>query len=381
MTDERLHTPDRSNTDSIKWQRYAGRDILPMWVADMDFAAPAAVLDAIQERVAHGVLGYANPSGSLREAIVEGIARDHGWQIEAEWLVFLPGVVSGFNLFCRLAGEPGDNVLAFPPIYPPVLAAPANQERRLLRNELVLRGGQWEYDWAGLDTLLATQRARATILCNPHNPVGRSWRREELTRFAWYAEKHDWLICSDDIHCGLVIDPKHPYVPIASLDEAVAQRTVTLMAPSKTWNIPGLACAFAVIPNASLRRQYVGLGRGLIPEVNALGLAACEAAYRHGDAWRQAMLAQLRSNAIRLHAAVNALPGLSMTPVEATYLAWVDCRETGLVSPQKYFEEHGLGFSDGRDFGMDGFVRINFACSPVLLEEALRRLDLAAHAA
>lgn len=381
MTDEILRTPDRSNTDSVKWQRYAGRDILPMWVADMDFAAPEAVIDAIQQRVAHGVLGYASPSASLRGAIVEGIARDHGWKIETDWLVFLPGVVSGFNLFCRLAGEAGDNILSFPPIYPPVLAAPVHQERRLLRNELVLRGGHWEYDWTGLDTLLAAQRARAMILCNPHNPVGRSWSREELTRLAWYADKNDWLICSDDIHCGLVLDPNHPYVPIASLDEAVAQRTVTLMAPSKTWNIPGLACAFAVIPNASLRRQYINRGRGLIPEVNTLALTACEAGYRHGDAWRQALLAQLRANARRLHAAVNALPGLSMTPVEATYLAWVDCREMGLSSPHKHFKQHGLGFSEGRDFGMEGFVRINFACSPTLLEEALRRLDLAAHAA
>ncbi|MEN3110340.1 MalY/PatB family protein [Uliginosibacterium paludis] len=381
MTADFLTPPDRRHSDSIKWQRYAGRDILPMWVADMDYAIPEPVQQALQDRVAHGVFGYAHPSESLRQAIVEGIERDHGWRIDADWLVFLPGVVSGFNLTARLAGEPGSNILAFPPVYPPILTAAGNQERSLLRSELVLAGGRWEYDWAGLDTLLETRRARAMMLCNPHNPVGRSWSREELTRLAWYAEKHDWLICSDDIHCGLVIDPAHPYTPIASLDEAVAQRTITLMAPSKTWNIPGLGCAFAIIPNAGLRKQYIAAGRGLMPDVNILGLVACEAAYREGDAWRQALLAQLRTNAKRLLEAVNALPGLSMTPVEATYLAWIDCRGLGQSGPQKYFETHGLGFSDGRDFGMEGFVRINFACSPTLLEEAIRRLELAVRAA
>ncbi|MDQ7990357.1 MAG: PatB family C-S lyase [Candidatus Dactylopiibacterium sp.] len=381
MSSALLHTPDRQHSDSIKWQRYAGRDILPMWVADMDFAAPAEVVEALQARIAQGMFGYTEPSASLHEAIVDGIARDHGWQIEPDWIVFLPGVVSGFNLACRLAGTPGDSVLTFPPIYPPVLTAPRNQERRLLRSELVLAGGHWEYDWEGLDTLLATQRAREVVICNPHNPVGRVWSRDELTRLAWYAEKHDWLICSDDIHCGLVLDPTRPYTPIAALDESIAQRTITLMAPSKTWNIPALGCAFAVIPNASLRKQYVAAGHGLTPEVNLLGLVACEAAYRHGDAWRQALLARLRENAQRLHACVNALDGLSMTPVEATYLAWVDCRALGLAQPQKYFEQHGLGFSDGRDFGMEGFVRINFACGPELLDEALRRLDLAVRAA
>lgn len=381
MTGNLLALPDRQHSDSIKWQRYADRDILPMWVADMDFAAPQVVIDALQDRVAHGVFGYSHPSGALRQAVVDGIARDHGWQIEPDWLVFLPGVVSGFNLACRLAGEPGDSVLSFPPIYPPVLGAPANNQRTLLRSDLHLVGGRWEFDWSGLDALLETRRARAMILCNPHNPVGRCWDREELTRLAWHAEKHDWLICSDDIHCGLVIDPAQRYTPIASLDEAVAQRTITLMAPSKTWNIPALGCAFAIIPNASLRRQYIALTRGIMPDVNVLGLVGCEAAYRDGDAWRQALLQQLQANATRLYGAVNALPGLSMTPVEATYLAWLDCRERGQANPQKFFETHGLGFSDGRDFGMEGFVRVNFGCGPDLLEEAIRRLELAAQAA
>ncbi|MDP5238242.1 PatB family C-S lyase [Uliginosibacterium sp. 31-16] len=373
--------PDRSQSDSIKWRRYANQDVLPLWVADMDFAAPPAVLAALQERIAHGVLGYAHPWPSLLDAVVEGIARDHAWHIEKEWIVWLPGVVQGFNLACRLAGEPGDGVLTFPPIYPPMLLAPDNQQRRLVRSNLVLAGGRWEYDWDGLDALLETQRARLLLLCNPHNPVGRTWSREELTRLAWHAEKHDWLICSDDIHCGLVIDPTQRYVPIASLDEAVAQRTITLMAPSKTWNIPALSSAFAIIPNASLRKQYVAAGRGLLPDVNVLGLTATEAAYRSGAPWRDALLPYLLGNARRVQEVINALPGLSCTAVEATYLAWIDCRSLNQASPQKFFEQHGVGLSDGRDFGMDGFVRLNFGCSRELLEEALRRISLAVLAA
>ncbi|NSL56490.1 MalY/PatB family protein [Uliginosibacterium aquaticum] len=372
--------PDRRHSDSIKWQRYAHRDVLPMWVADMDFAAPPAVREALQARLDHGVFGYAHVSTALREAIVEGIARDHDWQIEPDWLVFLPGVVQGFNLACRLAGEPGDGVLTFPPIYPPMLLAPDNHQRRLVRSELVLKGGRWEYDWDGLDALLATQSARLLMLCNPHNPVGRVWTREELTRLAWHAEKHDWLICSDDIHCGLVIDSAQPYLPIAALDEAIAQRSITLMAPSKTWNIPALGCAFAVIPNAHLRKQYLASARGLIPDVNVLGLVACEAAYRDGGPWREALLAYLQSNARALLAGVNALPGLSMTQVEATYLAWLDCRGLGLTDPQRHFERHGLGLSDGRDFGLNGFLRLNFGCSRALLDEALQRLATAVRA-
>ena len=369
--------PDRRHSDSIKWQRYAQRDILPMWVADMDFAAPPPVLEALQKRLAHGVFGYAHPPSTLREAIVEGIARDHDWRIEPDWLVFLPGVVQGFNLACRLAGEPGDGVLTFPPIYPPMLLAPDNHQRRLVRSELILKGGRWEYDWDGLDTLLETQSARLLMLCNPHNPVGRVWTREELTRLAWHAEKHDWLICSDDIHCGLVIDSEQPYLPIAALDEAIAQRTITLMAPSKTWNIPALGCAFAVIPNAHLRKQYLASARGLMPDVNVLGLTACEAAYRDGGPWREALLGYLQGNARHLLAGVNALPGLSMAPVEATYLAWLDCRALGLTDLQRHFERHGLGLSDGRDFGLNGFLRLNFGCSRTLLDEALLRLGKA----
>lgn len=368
--------PDRRQSDSVKWGRYAGRDVLPMWVADMDFAAPAAVIEALRTRIDHSVFGYSMPMHSLAAAVVEGLARDHAWHIEADWIVWLPGVVGGFNVACSLAGEPGDEVLTLTPVYPPFLAAPAHAGRQLVRSDLVLRGDRWECDWDDLAARI-TPRSRMLLLCHPHNPVGRVYGREELTRFAALAEQHGLLLCSDEIHGGLVIDPAHRHLPLAALSPEVARRTITLMAPSKTWNIPGLSSAFAVISDPLLRRRFRQAMRGFVAETNVLGLVATEAAYRHGDAWRQALLGYLHDNARLLVSRINATGILRTTPVEATYLAWIDCRALRLDNPAAFFEQHGVGLSNGADFGMPGFVRLNFGCSRALLEQALARIDKA----
>lgn len=368
--------PDRSRSDSLKWSRFADRDVLPMWVADMDFAAPRPVLEALQARVAHGVFGYGVPSHALNAAVVDALARDHDWHIQADWIVWLPGVVGGFNVACTLAGEAGDEVITLTPVYPPFLSAPAHAGRRLVRSDLVLRGTRWECDWDDLSARI-TPRSRMLLLCHPHNPVGRVYGREELRRFATLAEQHNLLLCSDEIHGGLVIDPAHRHIPLASLDEAVARRCITLMAPSKTWNIPGLSSAFAVISDANLRRLFRHAMRGFVSETNVLGLVATEAAYRHGDAWRQELLRYLHANAQRLVQAINGTEVLRTTPVEATYLAWIDCRALPALDPVAFFEGHGVGLSNGADFGMPGFVRLNFGCSRTLLDEALRRMTAA----
>ncbi|GAB4060098.1 PatB family C-S lyase [Uliginosibacterium sediminicola] len=365
--------PERRASHSMKWGRVAGRDVLPMWVADMDFAAPPPVLAALQESLAHGVMGYSMPWPSLLESIVEALARDHGWQIQPEWIVLIPGVVSGFNLACELAGEPGDAVVTLTPVYPPFLSAPGNSARELIRSDLQRQGERWVCD---VDALQAQTPAhsRLLMLCNPHNPVGRSYSRAELQQFAAYAEKNDLLICSDEIHCGLVLDDSAPHIPLASLDADTAKRCITLMAPSKTWNIPGLSSAFAVISDARLRARFKRAAEGILPHTNLLGLVATEAAYRHGEDWRQALLDYLRGNAARVAAAVAEMPGVSSTPVEATYLAWLDCRELALEHPARFFEAQGVLMSDGRDFGAPGFLRLNFGCSRSLLDEALARM-------
>jgi cystathionine beta-lyase len=368
---------DRRRVPSEKWGRYAGRDVLPLWVADMDFAAPPAVLDALHQRIDHGVFGYTDAWPSLIEAVVEGLQRDHGWAIDPDWLVWLPGVVAGFNLACAIAGEAGDGVLTATPVYPPFLSAPANTGRVLQRVELVLRDGRWQWDWEALEAA-CTPSTRLLLLCSPHNPVGRVFAEAELRRLADFAVRHDLIVCSDEIHCGLVLDADRPHRPLAALDEAGARRTITLMAPSKTWNIPALYCAFAVIPDAALRRRYRHAMRGIVPHLNVLGMVAAEAAYRDGAPWRQALLAYLRGNRDRVLQAVAAMPGLSMAVPEATYLAWIDCRgmmaARGAADPAALFEAAGVGLSDGVAFGAPGFLRLNFGCPRATLEDALGRM-------
>ena len=365
--------PDRRTMPGEKWGRYAGRDVLPLWVADMDFTAPPAVIDALHRRIDHGVFGYTDAWPGLIDAVIEGIARDHAWHITADWLVWLPGVVTGFNLACRATGEAGDEVLTATPVYPPFLGAPANNERKLVTRPLALADGRWGWDRAAVEAAMSPH-TRLLMLCNPHNPVGRVFDRNELEWIADLAARHDLTICSDEIHCGLILDPATAHVPIAALDASVARRTITLMAPSKTWNIPALYCAFAIIPDRALRQRFRHAMRGIVPHPNLLGMVATEAAYRDGAPWRTALLDYLRGNRDLVMDAVAALPGLATTRPEATYLAWIDCRDAGLDEPARFFERAGVGLSDGAPFGMPDFVRLNFGCPRVLLGEALQRM-------
>jgi cysteine-S-conjugate beta-lyase len=358
---------------SMKWSRYAGRDVLPMWVADMDFAAPPEVITALCEAVDFGHFSYSAPTASLTEATVTHLAQAYGWQIEPDWLVWLPGLVCGINLAVRAGCEAGDAVFTTTPVYPPFLAAPGLADRRLERVDLVRGAARWEWDFDATDAALA--RSRMWLLCHPHNPVGRAWDAEELQRIAEQAERHDVVICSDEIHCGLILDRAKQHTPLAALNPDIARRSITLMAPSKTFNIPGLGAALAVIPDATLRRRFQRVMAGIVPHVNVLGLIAMEAAFRHGEPWRRALIDYLADNARRVESAVAALPGVQMTPVEATYLAWIDCREHGHAAPQ--FEAAGLGLSDGRDFGAPGFVRLNFGCPRSTLDEGLARFSRA----
>ena len=271
------------------------------------------------------------------------------------------------------SGEPGSGVFTATPIYPPFLTAPEFANRRLVTAPLVLEENCWQWHWPAVEAAL-TPDTRLFMLCNPHNPVGRAWRRDELARIGELALRHDLLICSDEIHCGLVLEPGVEHLPIAALDDAVAQRTITLMAPSKTFNIAGLYCAFAIIPDATLRRRFCHEMRGILPPVSLPGMVAAEAAYRHGEPWRLALIDTLRANRDLTLQTLNALPGLSAAPVEATHLAWIDCRAAGLKQPAAFFEQHGVGLTDGAAFGAPGFVRLNFACPKSRLQEALSRM-------
>ena len=360
---------DRSGGDSQKWNKYAGRDVLPLWVADMDFAAPPAVVAALERRVAHGVFGYAKPWAGLVDATLDYLQRRYGWQVSPEWLVWLPGLVTGLNAACRAVD--GD-VLTAIPVYPPFLSAPRLAGRKLATASLALSGDAWGWDFARMEAAV-TPQTRLLLLCHPHNPVGRAWRADELAELAGFCRRHDLIVCSDDIHCDLILDAR-PHLPLALLGEDMVQRTITLMAPSKTYNIPGLACSLAIVPDASLRHRFSAVMRGIVPDVNVLGFIAAEAAFRECDDWRDALLDVLRANRDRVETAVAHMPGLSMTHVEATYLAWIDARGLGIADPVRFFEDAGVGLSDGADFGTPGWVRLNFGCPRVTLELALQRM-------
>ncbi|MBT8372767.1 MAG: PatB family C-S lyase, partial [Deltaproteobacteria bacterium] len=347
-----------------------------LWVADMDFRSPPAVIKALQQHVADGVFGYTIPPPELNEVVITMLKTRYGWAVKPEWLVWLPGLVCGLNVACHAVGEAGDDVMTTVPVYPPFLSAPGYSRRNLIQVPLKEKNNRWQFDFDRLENAI-TEKTRLFILCNPYNPVGRVFSRQELTTLAAICHQHGIVICSDEIHCDLILDPDKNHIPTATLDSETAARTITLMAPSKTFNLPGLGCAFAVIGEKKLRQQFKNAMAGIVPMVNALGYTAARAAFEECAEWHQALLRYLRGNRDLVRQAVYRMPHLSMASVEATYLAWIDMRAIDLKDPAIFFERAGVGLQDGIEFGGPGFVRFNFGCSRGLLEKALQRMTAA----
>lgn len=373
---------ERRETDSQKWQKYAGRDILPMWVADMDFRSSPAILDALHRRVDQGIFGYARPTRSTTEAVIAYLSARHGWSVDPAWLVWLPGLVVGLNVTAQAFAAAGEEVLTLSPVYPPFMTAPKNSGRISVRVPFAYESAerQWAIDWDALERAV-TPRTKIFFLCNPHNPLARVWRRDELVLLAEFCLRHQLLLCSDEIHCDLILDPALPHIPTATLDEDIACRTITLIAPSKTYNVPGLGTSLAIIPDPELRARFVRATAGIVAEVTCLGYTACEAAYRQGEPWRQALLRYLRVNRdFLLDFVARGLPGVKIeAPIEATYLAWLNVSALGWTDPIARFEAHGVGLSDGAFFAAKpgDYVRLNFGCTRATLAEALRRMKRA----
>lgn len=371
---------DRRHSDSSKWNYYS-EDVLPLWTADMDFRVAEPVIEALHARVEHGVFGYTRESAELCEVISERLARLYGWQVPVEAILFQPGVVLGFNRVCRIVASPGDGILVQPPVYPPILAAPLQNGLQRQTADLEDIGhGTYQIDFASFEARI-TDRTRALILCNPHNPVGRAFRRDELERIAEICLRRNVLICSDEIHCDILFQGTR-HIPIAALDPEIARQTVTLMAPSKTYNIPGLHCSVAIVPDPDLRSQLQKPDPAFFPEVNALGFTAALAAYRDGGEWLEQVLLYLEANRDLVWEYVSReLPGIETCKPEATYLAWLDCRRSGIRGdPYRFFLERArVALSAGSSFGKpgDGFVRLNFACPRSVLLEALGRMKAA----
>ncbi len=372
--------PDRKSTESIKWHWF-DPDVLPMWVADMDFVSPEPVVRALQERVAHGVFGYAASLPGLKEVIIERLDRLYQWQVLPEEIVFVPGVVTGFQMAAHAFIGEGEGLLIQPPVYMPFLGVARNvhgvqQNAQLTHNP----GGHYSIDWDTFEAAI-TDKTRMFLLCNPHNPVGRVYSRDELRRMAEISLRHNLVICSDEIHSDLVFSG-HRHIPMATLSPEIAAQTITLMAPSKTFNVAGLSFSFAVIQNQKLRKQFEQGGMGLVHGVNLLGLVAGKAAYEEGQEWLDQLMRYLEYNRDLLTRFVNEeLPGIKMFRPEGTYLAWLDCREAQLgKSPCEFFiEKARVGTNDGSAFGPggEGFIRLNFGCPRPMLMDALMAMKRA----
>lgn len=370
---------DRRGTWSARWDRYPG-DVIPLWVADTDFRAPPVVLEAMRERLEHGVLGYTAQPAVLREAICERMQRLYRWRIEPGWIVFLPGVVPGLHLAARHLLPPAGHALLPVPLYHHFRLALERAARPFTEVPLQLQGGRWVFDE---DRLAASVRPDTGLLflCNPQNPGGTIFTRAELERLAAFAARHDLAICSDEIHCDLLLDRGKPHVPIASLAPEVSRRTVTLASPNKAFNFPGAGCAWAVIEDPELRRAFMTDDHATIHDPSLFGYVAALAAFRGGDDWLAAQLDYLAGNRDLVEREVASIPGLAMAHTEATYLAWIDCAGLGAKDPQQLFLQSGVALSPGAQFGAPQFARLNFGTQRARLAEALARMRNAATSA
>lgn len=366
----------RLGTGSTKWSRYP-QDVLPMWIADMDIAAPPAVLQALQQRIGQQILGYSVACDGVREAIVADLWAKYAWRVQPDELLFLPGVEPGFNMALHAFVQPGQPVVLQTPNYRPIRLAPGHWNLPKIEVPFELSAGG-EYLTPLPAMREALKGAGALLLSNPHNPMGKVFPREELLAVATACLDQGALIVSDEIHAELCFDGRR-HIPTASLSPEIAQRTITLMSASKAYNVAGLKTCFAVIQNPEIRERFNHARCGMVDSVSPLGLEATRAAYSDCGDWLQALVAYLQTNRdYLLNAVQTRLPGVVMHAPQGTYLAWLDCSALGLDDPQQFFlEQARVGLSAGIEFGDDSqqFVRLNFGCPRAMLEEGIARLE------
>ena len=366
---DKIH--DRTAQQSDKWTKYP-EDVIPMWVADMDFDAPDCVKEALHKRVDEGLYGYTHPSKSLVQAIQEHCQSRYQWTPHAAHFVHLPGLVCALHLCIQALTEQEDRIVVPSPVYYHLTKAPLMAGRTLERIPFGLKENRWTVDLELLAEACAKPDAKMILLCNPHNPGATVYRREELEAIHAIAKQFDLIVVSDEIHCDLILNGA-PHIPFASLNDDAANRTITLMAPSKTFNLAGLAYAFAVIANPKLRQRFNEARGALIPAPNLLALTAAESAYRGGQAWHEELITYLYKNCEYIRQRIAGTK-IKMAEHEATYLAWLDISEYKLEDPQSFFAKAGVGISEGEGFGASEFIRLNFGCPRSQLEEAMNRI-------
>lgn len=392
------HISSRFNTDCIKWDAaksiFGNDDVIPMWVADMDFPAARPIVEALKKRVAHEFYGYTYPGANLAEVVVDRLYRKFNWRIDPEWIVFTPGVIPAISTAIRALTHPGDEIILQEPVYYPFFPAVRSSGCQIATNELKLIGTRYEVDFEDLqrkfhhkkgmrDTLC---RVKAIILCNPHNPVGRLWNREELIRLGDITIGHGATVISDEIHCEILYKG-HKHTPFASISKDYEQNCIVCMAPSKTFNLAGLSASSIIIPNKKLRDTFNEARTAMIHNPNLFGLVAMETAYRHGDEWLTQLLDYLQGNLdFTISYFAKRIPKINVIKPQGTYLVWLDCRALGLddMALRNFMRcKARVGLDDGFLFGVggSGFQRMNIACPRAILEEALHRIDVAVNEA
>ncbi|WP_316571574.1 PatB family C-S lyase [Neobacillus sp. YIM B06451] len=377
---------NRLNTGSIKWEMnkeiYGTNDVLPMWIADMDFRPPQELIDAVQERVEHGIFGYTFVRPSVNEAIQSWLASRHGWTIDQSWLAYASGVVPAIAAAVQAYTEPGDKVLVQPPVYNPFFEMIEANGRMVETSPLVLKNGRYEIDFADFEDAIK-KGCKLFLLCSPHNPGGRVWTKDELERLANLCGKYDCIIVSDEIHSDIIFKGRS-HVPIANISEDIADRTVTFIAPSKTFNLGGIQAAAAIIPNDGLRKKFKeAQNMQGFKTLNTFAAVTTEAAYLYGATWLEALLEYIEGNVSFVRDFLkNNLPAVKLIEPDATYLLWLDCRELLLSDEEiqrRLIEKGKLALEPGKKYGQggEGFVRMNIACPRDVIEDGLGRLKKA----
>ncbi|MFS0612094.1 MalY/PatB family protein [Lederbergia ruris] len=377
---------DRINTSSLKWDgmklAFGKNELLPMWVADMDFSPPTSVIEKLKERMDHGVFGYTIANENTAQAIVDWTNNRHGWAIRPEWILYSPGVVPSIGMAIQAFTEVGDKVLLQSPVYTPFFNMIENNMREVVNSPLQLVDGHYEIDFADFEEKLKSG-VKLFLLCSPHNPGGRVWKKEELVKIAELCKKYDVLIAADEIHADIIFEPHHHF-PLASLDPAYQDFVVTFMAPSKTFNLAGLQASFIVAPNEEMRKKLTIIQQTLnLTSLNTFGMIAMEAAYRDGEEWLNECIAYIEGNINMIDEEISrSLPELDVMRPEGSYLVWIDCRKTGLNDQQlreSLLEKAKLAVNFGASYGKggEGFIRLNPACHRSIVEEGLERLKIA----
>lgn len=368
--------PNRIGKSSLKWSKYKNSDIIPLWVADMDFRSPSPVIQLAREISDDGNFGYGICPPTLSQTVINRLNDFYHWSVERNSIIWLPGMVCGLNIACRSLADEAAQVITNTPVYPPFLSSPGNSGLPCTRIPMIVTEGRFTIDFDALHNL-ETSPNDLFMLCHPHNPVGTNFSRKELENLSEYIIERELFICSDEIHCDLILEESLSHIPFASLSDEIADRTITLMAPSKTFNLAGFGCSFAIISNAGLRKRFKKAMRGIVPDPPAMGFRLAEVAYRECEDWRTRLLHYLRSNRDFVFKELLLLDGLIPYSPESTYLMWIDATELKVDCPHAFFENAGVGLSNGADFAGPGFLRLNLGSSFDLLELAIARMKSA----